>query len=64
MAVRLLRRYAFTDAPNTSVVLCFPGREVRVADGGRDEEEGGGGEESAEEEAIEEGGRPYSREME
>lgn len=29
----MLRRHAFTDAPNTSVVLCFPGREVRVVDG-------------------------------
>lgn len=27
MAVRLLRRHAFADAPNTSVVLCFPGEE-------------------------------------
>lgn len=43
VAVRLLRRYAFTDAPNTSVVLCFPGREVRVVDGGQDEEEQSGG---------------------
>lgn len=39
MAVRLLRRNAFADAPNTSVVLCFPGEEGqggewRSGDGG------------------------------
>lgn len=38
MAVRL-RRHAFTDAPDTSVVLCFSGgREVRVVGTG---DEGG-----------------------
>lgn len=40
VAVRL-RRHAFTDAPDTSVVLCFSGgREVRVVGTG---DEGGGG---------------------
>lgn len=39
VAVRLLRRHAFADAPNTSVVLCFPGEEGqdgewRSGDGG------------------------------
>lgn len=39
MAVRLLWRHAFADAPNTSVVLCFPGEEGqdgewRSGDGG------------------------------
>lgn len=49
MAVRLLRCHAFTDAPDSSVVLCFQrGREVRVVHGGREEveeegEEGSGG---------------------
>lgn len=42
MAVRLLRCHAFTDSPNTSVVLCSRGREVRVV-GGRQEVEDEGG---------------------
>lgn len=39
VAVRVLRRHAFADAPNTSVVLWFPGEggqggEWRAGDGG------------------------------
>lgn len=46
VAVRLLRCHAFTDATNTSVVLCFPGggrfRVVVVVDGEQEVEERGG----------------------
>lgn len=51
MAVRLLGCHAFTDAPNTSVVLCSRGKKIQVMEGKQQVEEEEG-EEGAEEDAM------------